>query len=354
MVDRRGRPWPTAQREALRDGVEAAVAEGVAAQQAPGGEDGSPQRAEALDRLDRVGRAGRLVAAAAGPARGDPALVGADQLPAGSVSRGTASRSTSPPAPLRCWSRRRPCPRARAARRAPGGRRGRSRSVSGSRSAMPQNASRRARLTRLRSTAPPILRLAETPSLTSRSSVVLAREGVEDQEAGRVRGAVAVDPVELAAAREAPATSLRRHLDGQALPAFAAAALEDRPAAAGAHPCPESVGLRPLPLLRLVGALHSASQYTDASENFCSGFATGPESRRRRVAMVARGCKKTPTDSSSTPSGRTCSDASGPRSRTRPSTSGCGRCRCWARAGRPSTSPPPTASAPGSSGATRA
>ena len=39
--------------------------------------------------------------------------------------------------------------------------------------------------------------------------------------------------------------------------------------------------------------------------------------------MVARGCKKTPTDSNSTPSGRTCSDASGPRSRTRPSTSGC-------------------------------
>ena len=153
----------------------------------------------------------------------------------------------------------------------------------GRRSAMLQNASRSALLTRLRSTAPPILRLADTPSLTSRSSVVLAREGVEDEEAGGIRRSVAVDPVELAAARETPA-SLRRHLYGQALPAFAAPALEDRPAAAGAHPCPESVGLCPLPLLRLVGALHSASQYTDAPENFCSAFATGhgiePTARR--------------------------------------------------------------------------
>ena len=49
--------------------------------------------------------------------------------------------------------------------------------------------------------------------------------------------------------------------------------------------------------------------------------------------MVARGCKKTPTNSNSTPSGRTFSDASGHRSRTPPSTSGCGRCRCSAPAG---------------------
>src|SRR5215218_8007249 len=136
--------------------------------------------------------------------------------------------------------------------------------------------------------------------------LVLAGEGVEDEKSGGVRGAVAVDPVELAAARETPTPATRRrHLDGEALPAFAAPALEDRPAAAGAHPCPKSVGLGPLPLLRLVGALHPASQYTDASEKFCPGFATGPEWWRRGAAMVARGCKETPTDSSWTRSGRT-------------------------------------------------
>ena len=53
------------QREARRDGVEAAVAEGVAAQQAPGAQDRAPGRPEAVDRLRRVGRAGRLIAAAA-------------------------------------------------------------------------------------------------------------------------------------------------------------------------------------------------------------------------------------------------------------------------------------------------
>ena len=40
------------------------------------------------------------------------------------------------------------------------------------------------------------------------------------------------------------------------------------------------MGLCPLPLLRLVGALHSASQYTDGPENFCSAFATGTKSGR--------------------------------------------------------------------------
>ena len=139
-----------------------------------------------------------------------------------------------------------------------------------------------------------------------------------------MRGAVAVDAVELAAAREAPATSLRRHLGGEALAAFAAPALEDRPAAAGAHPCPESVGLGPLPLLRLVGPLHSASQYTDGLRKLLFGICDRAGiAAARRVAMVARGCTKTPTDSSSTPSGGTSRDASGPRSRTRPSSSGC-------------------------------
>src|SRR5262249_48384159 len=50
----------------------------------------------------------------------------------------------------------------------------------------------------------------------------------------------------------------------QALPALAAAAFEDRPTPAGAHPRPEPMGLRPLALLRLVSPLHWTAQYTDA------------------------------------------------------------------------------------------
>ena len=85
----------------------------------------------------------------------------------------------------------------------------------------------------------------------------------------------------------------------EALPAFAAAALEDRPAAARAHPRPESVGLGPLPLLRLIGALHRASQYTDARragstpKSFLRHLRSGPDSASQRVAMVGRRCTKT-------------------------------------------------------------
>src|SRR4051812_33218367 len=68
-----------AQREAIRDRVEASVAERVAAQQAPGREQRAAGDPEAFDRLHRIGRAGRLVAAAARSARRDPALVGAQR-----------------------------------------------------------------------------------------------------------------------------------------------------------------------------------------------------------------------------------------------------------------------------------
>ena len=122
---------------------------------------------------------------------------------------------------------------------------------------------------------------------------------------------------------------------GEALPAFAAAALQDRAAAARAHPRPESVGLGPLPLLRLVGALHWASQYTDASR---PGGRTGAEiflrhlrrariSAERRAAMVARRCPTTPTGQNldSLWRGRPAAPA-GARSRSRPSSSGWSRC----------------------------
>ena len=55
----------------------------------------------------------------------------------------------------------------------------------GSLSESAQKASRRARLTRLRSTAPPTLRLTETPSRTSSALLlVLAGEAVEHEVAG--------------------------------------------------------------------------------------------------------------------------------------------------------------------------
>jgi hypothetical protein len=54
-----------AQGEPAGHRVKAAVAEGIAAEQAPGAEKQAADDAEALDRLDRVGGASRLVAATA-------------------------------------------------------------------------------------------------------------------------------------------------------------------------------------------------------------------------------------------------------------------------------------------------
>src|SRR5262245_41431219 len=59
--------------------VEAAVAEWVAAQQPPGGQDQAPDRSQLADRLDRVLGATRVVAAAGGERRRDPALVEPDR-----------------------------------------------------------------------------------------------------------------------------------------------------------------------------------------------------------------------------------------------------------------------------------
>jgi hypothetical protein len=44
-----GIDWPDPERESRRYGIEATVAEGVAAQQSPGGEQASPQDAKAVD-----------------------------------------------------------------------------------------------------------------------------------------------------------------------------------------------------------------------------------------------------------------------------------------------------------------
>jgi hypothetical protein len=54
-----------AERESIGDGVEAAVTEGVAAENPPDSKEKPSDHAEAFDRFDRVGGAGRLIAAAA-------------------------------------------------------------------------------------------------------------------------------------------------------------------------------------------------------------------------------------------------------------------------------------------------
>ncbi len=95
--------------------------------------------------------------------------------------------------------------------------------------------------------------------------LVAAGEAVEDQVAVRVRGRPrgrrgrtrrCATGADACAPRRRPPPSLRR----QALPALAAPALEDRPAAAGAHPRAEPVGPGPLALLRLVGPLHRSAR----------------------------------------------------------------------------------------------
>src|ERR1700742_4553859 len=148
-----------AQRKALGHRVKAAVAEGIAAQQAPGGEQGPAQDPEAFNRLDRVGRAGRLVAAATGAARRDPALVAAQrrqddpfhvERPFELPARASSSEAVTPGVPSRST-------------RSPSSKSWRGGSLSES----AQKDSRNARFTLLRSTAPPTLRLTETPSLTS-------------------------------------------------------------------------------------------------------------------------------------------------------------------------------------------
>ena len=152
----------------------------------------------------------------------------------------------------------------------------------------------------------------------------------------------------------------------EALPAFAPASLQDRASAARAHPRPEPVGLGPLSLLRLIGALHWPSQYTDAcrylgtsrhspAENLSSGIC-GPASIRPRMAaaMVARRCPTTPLDRTSTPFG---GRSNGGCAQAVPeldlqALAGAAAARS-ARRVRRSTSPRRRESAPGSSVATR-
>ena len=68
-----------AQVELLGDGVETAVGEGVAAQQAPAGENPAAERAVAVNGLIRVRGTGGLVAAAGGHQGGEQAAIAVDE-----------------------------------------------------------------------------------------------------------------------------------------------------------------------------------------------------------------------------------------------------------------------------------
>src|SRR6478672_11628673 len=94
--------------------VHPALAPGVAAQQAPGGEDRPAQRAELADRLHRVAGTGRVVAAARREGGGDPAPVDPnwgdqdrgqepfhDKRSSSEESTSSASESRTPAAPSR-------------------------------------------------------------------------------------------------------------------------------------------------------------------------------------------------------------------------------------------------------------
>ena len=113
--------------------------------------------------------------------------------------------------------------------------------VGGARS-RPQKASWRLRLTAFRSTAPPTLRLTETPRRTSSPARRRPAERVDHEEAVAERAALAVDAVEVAASRETPA--LRPGAEpgasrGEPLAALAPARLRSdgrRGAHAGAKP----------------------------------------------------------------------------------------------------------------------
>ena len=118
-----------------------------------------------------------------------------------------------------------------------------------------------ARFTAFRSTAPPTLRLTETPRRMSSPSVSPSRAGrCRDQEAVGVRLALAIDAVEVAAARQAPTLApLARRAGAHGvsrLRPLRRRRLMTCAAAARAHAGAEPVGAGALSLLGLIGPLH--------------------------------------------------------------------------------------------------
>ena len=265
-----------AEEAAVGELVDAAVAPRVAARQAPGGDDRAADNAELTHGLDRVGRAGRVVLAAVRQRRRDQAPV--ERAPgarsssrrararaeSGFVTR-TVSRVTPPRAPTRRAARRAPPPAGRSLTldqtcRVRAG--DEDEVVTGGQPrSSAQKASRRARLTALRSTAPPTLRLTEIPSRSSPSAPSRSARGTRR---GRGSGSRA------SGRRGRRGRSHRCATGGRAScarvigvaygvrrlrPLRRRRRITSRPAARP-HPGPEPVGACALALLRLPGALH--------------------------------------------------------------------------------------------------
>ena len=173
-------------------------------------------------------RPSRSARTGSGAERGrDPACQARDRCQMGPVPRRTLR--SAPPAPLRARRRRPSRPRARPARAPRVGRRARSRG----RWAARRPAPRTLRAAPLDPVAVDgAADLAARPRRRAARRVLVVRRGGTRRArgSGALRGALAVDAVELAAARKPPARAGRAPaiaLDGQPLPPFAAPALED-------------------------------------------------------------------------------------------------------------------------------
>ena len=259
------------------DGVIAAVAERVAAQDTPRRQHEPAEYAVPLDRLRGVVRARRLVLA---PARQQPGRSPAGR--AGWVRRRRDARSSrvrrgQPGLVEQLADRRLDACRARRGRTTQarrGERRSRRRDRQGTRSASAANASRSRRLTRLRSTAPPTFRDTDRPSRAESAGSRASRgEHVQDEIPPAVRAALAVHALELGATRETPTLGatgrgeLMRQLVHRGLPQtvrrlrpLARRRFRDDASGLRLHPLAESVRASALALLGLVGALHGLAQ----------------------------------------------------------------------------------------------
>ena len=158
-------------------------------------------------------------------------------------------------------------------------------------------ASRRSRLTRLRSTAPPTLRETVRPTRGSLAlGAGIARERVDDEVPRRRRAAAPVDGVEVGRAREAPAarSGTRHDLGREVLAPAQAAALEDGAARARTHALAEAVLLCALALVGLIGALHVSSSGSAGREKRQCSRRAGRRSRMRRAVDNRRAARAPP------------------------------------------------------------
>ena len=255
------------------DRIEAAVAERIAAQQTPPRQHQPAEYAEATNRLHRIGRAGGLVLAAPRQSGGDHPLVQADRGDRRShapsaLMRGrprSAARPTSSAS-----SRRTPSRPSRSARSRASGRATTTTSWSvGTRPASPANASRSSALDRVAvDGAADLARHGQAQAWAFRGGFAVRGKRVEHEETVADRPSLAVDALELRAARQPPALARPREhgagapppSDGEPLPALRATALQGQTAGARAHARAEPVGAGALSLLGLVGALHGSAK----------------------------------------------------------------------------------------------